>query len=103
MQKAAFSSKATTSELRSCIGLGPDFRLAHFFPRIKLARIVPGDFVVPSTIDVDAVQDFEVFDDDIWIVTPPKCGTTWSASFWNRFFIKIDLSHSQTKSFDSPT
>lgn len=28
--------------------------------------------------DLDRIKKFEVFNDDVWIVTFPKCGTTWT-------------------------
>lgn len=27
---------------------------------------------------VERVKNLEVFEDDIWVVTFPKCGTTWT-------------------------
>lgn len=34
-----------------------------------------------SKINVDLLEElleFEVFEDDVWIITFPKCGTTWT-------------------------
>lgn len=31
-----------------------------------------------STDTLEPFLNFEVFEDDVWIITPPKCGTTWS-------------------------
>lgn len=27
---------------------------------------------------IEQVLNFEVYEDDVWIITPPKCGTTWT-------------------------
>jgi hypothetical protein len=44
---------------------------------MSFAKLVPGDWVVPEGLDLEAVQNFPIYEDDVWIVTPPKCGTTW--------------------------
>lgn len=31
-----------------------------------------------SLEETDRVHNFEVFEDDVWIITNPKCGTTWT-------------------------
>ena len=43
-------------------------------------RVNPPGFVYPAgTVDyLDTIRKFEVRDDDIWICTFPKCGTTWT-------------------------
>ena len=28
--------------------------------------------------DLERIKNMEIFEDDIWIVTFPKCGTTWT-------------------------
>jgi hypothetical protein len=41
----------------------------------------PGDFLFldkfTSTGFINKIYSMEVRQDDIWVVTPPKCGTTW--------------------------
>ena len=47
-------------------------------PPFPLGRIYPGGWALSRNLDVNFIRnEMEIFDDDIWIVTPPKCGTTW--------------------------
>ncbi len=39
---------------------------------------VNGCFVVPRSADLARIKNMSIFPDDIFIVTPPKCGTTWT-------------------------
>ena len=38
----------------------------------------PSKYVIPASCDINAIKAMPVYEDDIWIVTPPKCGTTWT-------------------------
>ena len=40
----------------------------------------PHDVVMPKTYEAisERIQNFKVREDDIWIITYPKCGTTWT-------------------------
>ena len=40
-------------------------------------KVIPGNWVLPGAIDLKAIKSFPIYEDDIWIVTFPKCGTTW--------------------------
>jgi hypothetical protein len=40
---------------------------------------------------LERVKNFEVFEDDIWIVTYPKCGTTWTQELL--WMVNNDLSY----------
>jgi len=43
-------------------------------------RVQPSGFIYPTVMQqyIDRIKKFEVKDDDIWICTFPKCGTTWT-------------------------
>lgn len=43
--------------------------------------VMAGDmkYVIPRRLDIDYIKfEMPVYEDDIFIVTPPKCGTTWT-------------------------
>jgi len=46
---------------------------------------------------LDRVYDFEVREDDVWIVTLPKCGTTWMQELAWLVVNKCDFETSQSK------
>jgi len=41
------------------------------------------------------IKDMEVHDDDIWIITFPKCGTTWTQEIVYSLMHNVDLSKSE--------
>ena len=47
-------------------------------PVIKLSRFEPGGWIQASGLPVDFFrEEMKIYPYDIWIITPPKCGTTW--------------------------
>lgn len=52
----------------STIPLAKDWKNVSFYKRSATF----------SLEETDRVHNFEVFDDDVWIITNPKCGTTWT-------------------------
>lgn len=64
------------------------------------AKFGTGDWVLPADLDVDFIRnDFVVHPDDLWIVTPPKCGTTWTQEIVWLITTDVDLAKSQKNQF----
>ncbi len=53
-------------------GVIPGYKSGNFCRALD-----PSRFVFPRRLDMGAVKKMEVYEDDVFIVTPPKCGTTW--------------------------
>ena len=47
-------------------------------PPARCVRIEPGHWIQFEGCPINYIRDeLPIYPDDIWIVTPPKCGTTW--------------------------
>ena len=53
-------------------GVIPGYKSGNFCRALD-----PSRFVFPRRLDLGEVKKMEVYEDDVFIVTPPKCGTTW--------------------------
>jgi len=62
-------------------------------PRREYVRSVPGDIWFPKRFATIAeeIYNFEVKSDDIWLVTYPKCGTTWSQELLWQIVHGVDI------------
>ena len=65
-------------------------------------RVNPPGFVYPAgTVDyLDTIRKFEVRDDDIWICTFPKCGTTWTQEMVWCLMNNLDFETSKSEDLD---
>eukprot|EP00095_Tigriopus_kingsejongensis_P005683 snap_masked-scaffold1292_size50302-processed-gene-0.0 protein:Tk05683 transcript:snap_masked-scaffold1292_size50302-processed-gene-0.0-mRNA-1 annotation:"hypothetical protein DAPPUDRAFT_231919" len=65
-----------------------------------LVRASPMKYVVPKRLDVNYIrQGLQVYEDDLWIVTPPKCGTTWTQEIVWLLLNNVDLNAAQINQF----
>ena len=53
----------------------------YFFKRLLQQMVFNINYL--WRMKIEDVVNFEIYEDDVWIVTPPKCGTTWWAKNWN--------------------
>ena len=67
-------------------------RLSPEFPPQIFDRVFSENlpYVLPSKMDMERIKNMKIFEDDLWIITPPKCGTTWTQV--NKITIKLGLS-----------
>ena len=53
-------------------------RLLQLFKHeIRLGKVLPGNWTLPVGIDLKKIKEFQIYEDDVWVVTTPKSGTTW--------------------------
>lgn len=83
----SFSFKSSDTDLAKALSCPA----APTFIEVKLEQLNPNPFsdgrpwepkpcVLPEKFQAfaDRIRNFEVYDDDVWIITFPKCGTTWT-------------------------
>lgn len=54
---------------------------------------------LPKDFDPESIKNLELFPDDLWIVTPPKCGTTWMQEIVWLIHTDVDLLKAQCNQF----
>jgi len=59
----------------------------------------PGNWTLPSAIDFEAIKNFTIYKDDIWVITLPKCGTTWMQELTWLIMNEIDIEKSKINQF----
>lgn len=72
----------------STIPLSKDWKNISFYKRVATF----------SLEETERVHNFEVFEDDVWIITNPKCGTTWTQEMC--WLILNDLDFDRARQID---
>ena len=71
----------TSTRFESKTIAGIPRRKIHDGPPPTYYKLVPGNWVIRGTDSVESCrsiwQNFESRKTDVWLSTPPKCGTTW--------------------------
>ena len=53
-------------------------RLLHVFGiDSKWSKTKPGYWILPCSVNFEKIKEFQIYEDDIWIITTAKSGTTW--------------------------
>ena len=60
---------------------------------------IAGGWEIPKLVDLDEILSFEVYPDDLFIVTQPKCGTTWMQELAWLIAHELDLEGAKTNQF----
>lgn len=58
-----------------------------------------GGWEIPKLVDLDEIRSFEVYPDDVFIVTQPKCGTTWMQELTWLIANDLDLEGAKSNQF----
>ena len=75
-------------------------RLLHVFGiEMKWSKTKPGDWILPSAINLKKIKEFQIYEDDIWIITTPKSGTTWMQELAWLIVHDIDIGKSKCDQF----
>ena len=62
-------------------------------------KVEPGNWTLPAAIELEKIKEFPIYKDDIWIVTLPKCGTTWMQELTWLIMNEIDIEKSKINQF----
>ena len=71
---------AEDSASRKPLAAEEEEEIRTLFPSYKngdFVRFGKIGFVFPARFDLARIKSFPVYDDDVWLLTVPKCGTTW--------------------------
>lgn len=76
-EKASFFGNAFHAQFKYLVKNTPDINCG--LEILKLVRKF-NRIVLPSSFDkyIKQIWELNVFEDDIWVITYPKCGTTWT-------------------------
>ena len=75
-------------------------RLLHVFGiELKWSKTKPGGWILPSSINLTKIKEFQIYEDDIWIITTPKSGTTWMQELAWLIMHDIDIEKSKCDQF----
>ena len=66
----------------------------------EVCKVGKDKFCLPKGIDYNWIRnEMPVYSDDLWIVTPPKCGTTWMQEIIWLIHTNVDLEKAKSDQF----
>ena len=68
------------------------------YPHYELS-FVKGGWEIPRCTDLNQIKSFKIYPDDVFIVTQPKCGTTWMQELTWLIANELDLDGAKCNQF----
>ena len=63
--------------------------------RLKWFKTKPGDWILPSSVNLKKIKESQIYEDDIWIITTSKSETTWLEEIAWLAMYEIDIGKSK--------